>query len=388
MRVENENDKEIIIIEVPESDEKPVLFRGRAYKRVGKSSPRISSSEIRKLVVESQKIYWDEKICEDATLDDIDWEFVENFFIKKYEKISKKEFKGNSKNLLLIIGSIKNKSPTNAGIILFGKEPKKFFKNSYIAIARYRGTSVGTERMDYREFKGNLFYQIDQCDKYIKEHINIMSRLHPMQVEREDIPEYPFFPIRELIVNSVSHRDHDDQGSKTIIKMFKDRIEYYNPGGLPDGVTPENIVKEQKSRNPSIVDGLMKIRYIEGLGEGWDRILDEFKNHPLKPAKPTIKDLKNAVLVTIFAATLDFIRRFKDQLNERQIGLLDYLKTHESIKSIEYAGLFEIKDRQARVDLSKLADMEIIIKEGMARQTIYKLNPAVSGKKRGTEYPK
>ena len=207
---------------------------------------------------------------------------------------------------------IKDNTPTNAGILLFGKEPQKYFKNSYIAMARYKGTSVGTERQDYREFKGNLFFQIDACDKYIKEHIDIMSRLHPMQVEREDIPEYPFFPIRELIVNAVSHRDHRDQRSKTIIKMFKDRIEYYNPGGLPEGVTPENIVEEQRSRNPSIVEGLMKIRYIEGLGEGWDRIVEEFENHSLKPDKPIIKDLGKAVLVTIFAATLDFIGRFKD----------------------------------------------------------------------------
>ncbi|NCN65675.1 MAG: hypothetical protein GW779_06865 [Candidatus Altiarchaeum hamiconexum] len=92
--------------------------------------------------------------------------------------------------------------------------------------------------------------------------------------------------------------------------------------------------------------------------------------------------MKNAVLVTIFAATLDFIGKFKDQLNERQTGLLDYLKTHESIKSREYARLFEIKGRQARVDLSKLVDMELIIKEGRARQAIYKLNSAVSSKMR------
>jgi len=72
VKVKDKDNKKIIIIEIPESQEKPVLFKGRAYKRVGKSSHRISSSEIRKLALESKKIHWDEQICEDATLEIID----------------------------------------------------------------------------------------------------------------------------------------------------------------------------------------------------------------------------------------------------------------------------------------------------------------------------
>jgi len=46
---------------------------------------------------------------------------------------------------------------------LFGKTVEKSFTNAYIALARYKGKEVGAERLDYREFTGNLFEQIDKC---------------------------------------------------------------------------------------------------------------------------------------------------------------------------------------------------------------------------------
>ncbi len=101
------------------------------------------------------------------------------------------------------------------------------------------GEEVGAERLDYKEFDGNLFKQIDECNKYLKEHISIMSRLHPYQIQREDI-------------------------------------------------TPNNITEKQFSRNPVIAKVLAKVRYIEELGEGWDKIIKEHREHPLKPHFPKI----------------------------------------------------------------------------------------------------
>lgn len=281
--------KKIIMIEVKESAEKPVFFKNHAYKRVGKTNQRISSSELRKLAKESgARVYWDEQICKEAGLENIDWEFVKDFFIPGYEKFSERGIIGTPEELLEALSCIKEGKPTNAGILLFGKNPQEFFRNSYIALARYKGKMEGVERLDYKEFFGNLFHQIDECDKYIKEHIAIMSRLLPHKVEREDIPEYCWFSIRELITNAVCHRDYEDQGSKVIVKTFSDRIEFYNPGGLPKGITPENILIRQYSRNPIIANALAKVKYIEELGEGWNKIVDEHKNHPLKPKQPKI----------------------------------------------------------------------------------------------------
>jgi len=272
----------LLFVDVKESPEKPVFFNDKAYKRVGRSNQRISAHEIRKMVKEeSKKLSWDERICKNATLDDIDWEFVETEFIPLYERISEKKVASSAQEFLSAARTTISDKPTNAGILLFGKDPLKFFPNSYIALARYMGTAVGGEKLDNKKFLGNLFEQIDHCYAYLLEHTALMSRLSPGDLKRTDLPEYGRFSLRELVTNAVCHRDYEDQCGKIIIKMFDDKIEFSNIGGLPEGVTVKNITSSQYSRNPVIASLLAKVNYIEEMGEGWDKIIEEHRNHPL-----------------------------------------------------------------------------------------------------------
>nr|QNO51899.1 hypothetical protein PJPOCDLN_00005 [Methanosarcinales archaeon ANME-1 ERB6] len=57
------------------------------------------------------KVYWDERVCEDAKVEDIDWEFVKNFFIPGYEKFSKKRIIGTPEELLGALSCIREGKP-------------------------------------------------------------------------------------------------------------------------------------------------------------------------------------------------------------------------------------------------------------------------------------
>jgi ATP-dependent DNA helicase RecG len=82
------SDKDVIAVKIKENDEKPVFFKAHAFKRVGRTNQRISTSEIRKLAREERKrLCFDEQICEEASLDDIDEEKVRKFLkMSKYER--------------------------------------------------------------------------------------------------------------------------------------------------------------------------------------------------------------------------------------------------------------------------------------------------------------
>jgi len=372
---ENIDGNEIVVIDVEESLEKPVFYRNRAYKRVGKSTHKLSSSEIRKLTKNSgEKVYWDEQRCEDASLDDIDWHFVKDEFIPLYEERIEKDTEGKPKDILRSLGCIIDGKVTNASILLFGKDPQQFFRNSYVALARYKGERVGTRRLDYKEFKGNIFQQINKCSEYIREHIAVMSRLKPGEIRREDIPEYGTFSIRELLTNAVCHRDYSDQGSKVIIKMFSDSIEFYNPGTLPEGITPENITGEQHSRNPTIAALLAKVEYIEELGEGWDKIIKEHKDHPLNPDPPEIESSEHSTTVIIFSTEEKFEEEKEVELNERQKNALKYLEKHGKITNSEYRDINPgISDRTALRDLEEMREKNIVVRKVAGRKTHYEL---------------
>ncbi len=381
--VEKIEKKKVIVIQVNESTDKLVLAFGRPFKRVGKSTVRMSKDEYEKIILDkhSGKLQFDRQICEGTNLKEIDWDFIKEKFIPLYEKVSGKRIVGSLKSLLESLECIRKGKPTNAGILLFGRNPQKFFMNTYIALARYKGKEISAERLDYKEFQRNIIKQIDDCNTYIKEHIAIMSRLLIHKVEREDIPEYGWFSIRELITNAVCHRDYSKQGSKVIIKMFDDHIEYYNPGGLPEGITPENITKKQYSRNPIIAKILAKIRYIEELGEGWNKIIDEHKKHPLKPKTPKIVSDEFSVLVTLFSTKEKFEKR-TSELNERQKKAIEYTRKKGKITNSEYQKINKTIKKTSTRDIQDLVRREILFRKGRTgRGVYYILNPIYRGHK-------
>jgi ATP-dependent DNA helicase RecG len=367
IKVEKIDNKEIILIEVSQSANRPHTAFGRPFIRVGKNTKLMKQSEYEQLLLKRKNIAFDSQVCEDAGLDDLDMKFVRSF-ISKYELLNKTKIAGNPLGLLESLGGVKNKKPTNAGVLLFGKNPQKFFPNAFIAIARYKGKEVGAERLDYKEFEGRLFDQVDDADRYIKEHVAVMSRLLPYKVERQDIPEYPLFSIRELITNAVAHRDYSEQGSKVIVKMFDGRMEFYNPGGLEKGITSKNIAAKQYSRNPVITKVLSKVKYIEELGEGWDKILSEHDEHPLKPKKPEIGADEYSFIVTVFSTKGKFEEEktpFQGvELNDGQRNALDYIRKNSRITNEEYQRLCAVNRVKAFRDLAELVNKGLIERRG------------------------
>lgn len=373
--------KQVIVIEVNPSRDKLVLADGRPYKRVGPSTRRMGKHEYEQLILDKHKtqVNFDSESCKGATLKDIDWDFVKEFFVPLYEDVIKKKTSGSPQKVLESLGCIQKGKPTNAGMLLFGKEPQKFFMNAYIALARYKGKEVGTERLDYKEFTGSILKQIDDCDHYLKEHMAVMSRQDPLKIQRDDMPEYGIFSIRELITNTICHRDYANQNTKIIIKMFDDSIEFYNPGGLPKPITPKNITKKQFSRNPTIAKVLAKILYIEELGEGWDKIIDEHKKHKLKPNLPSIEADNYSTMVTIYSSKNKFTKQLDKEkvdslvLNPRQKKALEYVKTKGSIKRSEYMKLGKVSHKTAHLELKKMVEGGVFVQKGSGPSTRYEL---------------
>ena len=133
--VEKIKKKEVILIKVEESKFKPVFAFDRVYKRVGKSTVKVSSEEIRKMALEGKKTYWDELICEEASLTDIDDGKVKWYLQRKEEvRVVKKPKKMKMETLLLNIRAAKEIGkkirPTNAGILFFAKNPQRFILQS------------------------------------------------------------------------------------------------------------------------------------------------------------------------------------------------------------------------------------------------------------------
>ena len=374
--------KEVLSIKIEESLSKPVFAKKSAHIRVGRTNRRLSVQEIKRMAKDDSGYSFTGQVCKEAKLSDLDLDFVKKFFIPRYESATQSKLASNAKRILESLGAIKKNKPTIAGILLFGKNPQRFFMNSYVAIARYK-EGIGTERLDYKEFDGNIFQQIDKADKYVEEHSAMMSRLHPGKIEREDIPEYPLFSIRELITNSICHRDYSEQGSKVIIKMFKDCMEVYNPGGLAEGINPKNIANKQFSRNPILAKALSKVKYIEELGEGWDKIIKEHEKHPLKPKLPKINADQSSMLVTLFSTKDKFesltekseegAEKVGEKVGENESKILDLIAKDNKLTYTELSNKLKISEKSIYKNIEKLKKKELLQRKGPAKGGYWKI---------------
>jgi len=376
--IHNLEGREVIVVEVSESLNKPHLAYGKAFKRIGNVTKLMKRDEYERLLLDksSLKPQFDSEICKEASLEDINWDKVD-WFRTAYKITTGKEILTENAKLLENLDCVKKDEITNAGILLFGKKPGMFIPQSQITIVRYPGKDVSDRYLDLKDINGDLFDIIDHADKYIKEHIQIASHLIPDQIHREVIPQYPLFAIRELVVNAVAHREYFVHGSRIIIKMFADRIEFSSPGGFPADITPENIVDRQYSRNPIIVKILNMVRYIEAIGDGIDRVLEVIKTHPLKPQMPVFRDVGNNVIVILHSADmskLDFLKIEKLALNDKEKKIVNILKYKARINSGDIQKEFDVSRDTANRYLKKLMKLGLIRKEGKGKATYYTFN--------------
>ena len=143
IRVGEINDKQVVVIEVVRGKQKPVLAFGRAYKRVGKTNQKLGYEEIRNLALETSKIYWDEWVCEDASLGDIGEDKV-RWFVKEAKEQRGLDISEDLplEEVLMRLKLTRNKKLTNAAILLFGKNPQIFFTRPEVKCTRFKGTDV------------------------------------------------------------------------------------------------------------------------------------------------------------------------------------------------------------------------------------------------------
>ena len=369
--------KKIISIEVAPSDEKPHLAYGRPFKRAGSVTKLMSRSEYKRLLFSQAKYAFGLQICPEARWADIDEGAILDFK-KKYESVNDAHLYGSNEEILKSRGCLTDDGElTNVGILGFGKEPQKFIPKAYVTVVRYPEHTITDTILDSKDFFGNLFDQIDGADRYLREHIQVISKIPEVGLARQDTPVYPYFVLRELLVNAVAHRDYNIYGSRVLIQMFADRIEFYSPGSFLEGITPENLRESQCSRNPTIARVLHDVKYLEEFGNGIDRIYETIEKYPLKLQPPVWKDINVAVITTLFDPTYERKKKIEDfdlsNLSERQRVAVVYLKERGRITNSEYRKMANVSNFTANQDLSYLLDRGLIVSKGGGRSVYYVL---------------
>ncbi len=362
VNLQSEDDKHYLEIIVPRYDV-PISLRSKYYVRTGSTLQELKGPALNEFILRRTGKTWDDTAVESATLKDIDEDAVQ-FFTKKALKsirIAPDAAEENTKTLLSNLHLMNdNGKLKNAALLLFGKDPKKYFISAYFKIGRFGESDADLKFQDVVE--GNLIEMVDK----VMEILESKYLIRPIRYEgmqRVEELEYPEPALREAILNAIVHKDY--KGSTIQLSVYDDKLILWNPGMLPDELNIEMLKGKHPShpRNKNIADIFFKAGYIEAWGRGISMILDTCRKAGLP--EPTIEEVAGGMQITFLKDIFseDYLKRMG--LNERQIKAVAYLKKNKRITNKAYQELNDVSKKTASRDLSELVNSNVLKSSGI-----------------------
>lgn len=199
---------------------------------------------------------------------------------------------------------------------------------------------------------------------------------------RKSIPHYDEIVVRELVANALVHRPYTTRGD-IFINLHPEHLEIHNPGSLPLGVTPTNILQKTVRRNNHLAQIFHDLKLMEREGTGYDRIYEA----QLTQAKavPQVREEDDRVVVRVERRILkpeliDLLARLDEQfgLSHRERIALGLIAQHGSLTALEFGRQLQIEgDDRIRVWLGTLPAKGIVQSRGQTRATEYFIAPDV-----------
>lgn len=304
-----------------------VSLRGRYYYRTGSTKMELTGVELNEFLLKKAGKTWDDVVEEGASMKDIDEKSLSKFIEDSKEEGRMPETKGLSAfQLLEKLQLTEGHKLKRAAIVLFGKDPNRFYPNIQVKIGRF-----GKDSTDLK--------------------------------------------FQEIVEGNLVHRTY--MGADIQMRVYDDRLSLWNEGGLPFGLTLEELKREHNSRprNPKIAKACFMAGYIDTWGRGTLKIYNSCKEHGLP--EPAIFEKDGGFMVALYNTAKAHeddgtiggqmggqIGGQIDYLTDRQKEVLILIKENNKISRKEIAHKLGIAESAVQKHLKALTDAKIMERVG------------------------
>ena len=292
--------KAVVSAEIPEIDDfqKPCFYKGGgrlrgSFIRVGESDRQMTEYEVYTYEAFKKKIEDELRTVERADEKELRTDSLKKYMLELREKkpaIASLPME----RCLSLQGFIANGHPTVTGLLMFGAYPQGFFPGLCITAVSVAGTEIGpvgesgARFIDNKRIEGSIRQMRDEAVAFVMRNMKTSTTIDERTGNRVDRTEYPVVAVREIVINALVHRDysiHTDNCPVTI-KMFSDRIEVENPGGLYGRNRIETLGEfGADTRNPYLANALEVIGQTENRYSGIPTIKHAMEEAGLQPPK-------------------------------------------------------------------------------------------------------
>lgn len=366
---------------------------GQYYIRISDHCKPVLPDELSRLFTDKPAFIWETKVVQRITIDQCDNQKLNQFIqdIKNSDRVSDFVKSKSVEELLLYYQMYDGNYLTNLGVLWIGKREQRanLLYAPIIQFIKYDKDGNKVKKMLWDDFSLNPKELIEEVWGKIpewKEGIEISEGI----LGRRIIYHYNENLIRELLANALVHRPYTTRGD-IFINLYPDKLEIHNPGLLPLGVTPYNILHQSVRRNEHLTKIFYDLNLMEREGSGYDKMYEILLSEAKKP--PIVEEKNDRVVVTVFSKIQDqdiinFIERLKQQfqLNQKEIICLGIIAQNNVIIATEFARQIQSQDdKQIKNWLGNLLKYNIVLTKGKTKGVQYFLNPEIL---KGTSFEK
>jgi len=365
----------------------PISFKGKYYMRNGSTLQELNGTSLYEFLLKKTGKTWDNITEPNAKLEDIDIQSVKQF-ISDVKQTGRIEIENNISVRLLLekLHLIEKGLLKRAAIVLFAKDPGKFFPNTSVKIGRFGKSDADIKY--HQLIEGNLI----QIKEQIIETLHAKFFIHPIEfvgLQRIEKTEYPIAAVREMILNALIHRNY--LGAPTLTRLYDNSFSIWNDGLLPEGITIDDLKKSHtsKPRNPIIADVCFKAGYIDTWGRGTIKIIEACNEHNLPDPimqeqqggflcqlfrQPTINEAKATdEMFDFLKADGEMMEKLRRSYGEVTVKILLLVHSNPEIKTSDMAENIGKSKSTVEKTIKKMKEAKLIERIGSDRAGYWKI---------------
>lgn len=378
------NGGQFIELTIPRSMAVASTTDGRYFLRIADQSKPITGDDVMRLATERSALPWETQTVLHIARADLD--------LAKFGKLAqalrasdrvKPSVKEKSDDELLDHYQLAQGSHlTNLGILCLGRQFHRAQLTTAPVIQFIKYDEQG-QKVNKLVWDDHTLSPMELIEAVWQEVPDFRERYElPDGLYRQHVPAFDEVVVRELLVNALVHRPYTQRGD-IFLNLHPDRLEVVNPGPLPLGVTPQNVLHTTVRRNEHLARLFHDLRLMEREGSGFDKIFEVLLSQG-RPA-PELVEMHDRVQVTVRRRILkpeviDFIAKADEtyQLTQRERIALGLLAQHDALTARELATTLDLPNVDALQPwLKRLLDWQLVLSAGRTQATRYFVDPGL-----------
>lgn len=378
------NGGQFLELRIPRSIAVASTTDGHYFLRIADQSKPVTGDDVMRLASERSALPWETQVTLHVPRAEVDAakhdKLLQSLRTSDRVKASVKE--KSDDELLDHYQLAQGQSLTNLGVLCLGHQHHRAQLTTAPVIQFIKYDELG-QKINKLVWDDHTQNPIELIEAVWLEVPDFRERYElPDGLYRQNVPAFDEIVVRELLVNALVHRPYTQRGD-IFLNLHPDRLEVVNPGPLPLGVTPQNVLHTTVRRNEHLARLFHDLKLMEREGSGFDKIFEVL----LSQGRPTpeLIETHDRVQVTVRRRILkpeviDFIAKADQtyQLTQRERIALGLLTQHDALTARELATALELPSVDALQPwVKRLLDWQLVQSAGRTQATRYFVEPSL-----------